>query len=67
MEEEEESLSHPQAIQKTTSSDNASLDGVKQKIMRQQMEIDEKSRSLELFKNEIRKLKDEMKEQAQQL
>jgi hypothetical protein len=43
------------------------LDGVKQKIMRQQLEIDEKSRSLELFKNEIRKVKEEIREQAQQL
>jgi hypothetical protein len=46
---------------------SSSLDGVKQKIMRQQLEIDEKSRSLELFKNEIRKIKEEMRDQAQQL
>jgi hypothetical protein len=51
----------------TSVNTSSSLEGVKQKIMKQQLEIDEKSRSLELFKNEIRKVKEEMRDQEQQL
>ena len=41
----------------------AVFDGVRSKIMGQQMEIEEKSRMLALLRNELKKLKELSKEQ----
>jgi len=42
------------------------FDGVKSKIITQQMEIEEKTRSLDFLKKELKKLKDALKDQTAQ-
>ncbi|KAL2916768.1 hypothetical protein HK105_203547 [Polyrhizophydium stewartii] len=44
----------------------AVFDGVKAKIMGQQMEIEEKTRAIDLLKAELKKIKDALKDQAAQ-
>lgn len=45
----------------------AVFDGVKAKIMGQQMEIEEKTRTLGVLKKELKKLKENLREQALEL